>query len=113
MEKNEKRNDERKFTGWQNMSCCGAQGSRQIMPDCCKSMGRDNDCRSMMSKCMKVCRWFPVLPLVLGIAFLLLAYFLNPEITRILWMIVAGFVILVSIFGLVMMSKMNRICCVQ
>ncbi len=59
---------------------------------------------------MKGCRWFPLIPVVLGILLLLLGYYLNAEITRILWMAAAGFVILMGTFGLLMMSKMIRIC---
>ena len=66
-----------------------------------------------MNKCMKGCRWFPLIPIVLGIALLVLGYFLNPDITRILWIIAAGFVILMGIFGVVMISKMKQICHVQ
>ena len=113
MEKKEKTNNEKEFMEWPNMSCCGTQGSQEAMPDCCKSIGGDDNCRSMMNKCMKGCRWFPFVPVVLGIAFLTLGYFLNPEVTRILWMIAAGFVILMGIFGLVMMSKMKQICHLQ
>jgi hypothetical protein len=111
MEKKEKTNNEKEFKGWPNMSCCGAQSSQETIPDCCKSVEEDDNCRSMMNKCMKGCKWFPFIPVVLGIAFLMLGYFLNPEITRILWMIAAGFVILMGIFGLLMMSKIKQICC--
>ena len=113
METKEKTNDEKEFTGWQNMSCCGTQDSPEMMPDCCKDIGKADDSCSIMSKCMKGCRWFPFVPVVLGIAFLMLGYFLNPEVTRILWMIAAGFVALMGIFGLVMMSKMKQICHLQ
>ena len=109
MEKKEKTNNKKEFTGWPNMSCCGAQGSREIMFNCCKGIGKDDNRRSMMNKCIKGSRCFLLLPIVFGIAFLVLGYFLNPEITRILWMIAAGFVILMGIFGLVMMSKMKKI----
>jgi putative exporter of polyketide antibiotics len=112
METKEKRNDEKKLTEEvQKVSCCGTQGSHKIMPDCCNGIGKADDHRSMMNKCMKGCRWFPFVPVVFGIAFLVLGYFLNPEIIRILWMIAAGFVILMGILGLLMMSKMKQICC--
>ena len=70
----------------------------------------DDSC-SAMSKCMRGCRWFPIIPVVLGMALFLLGYYLSPEITRILWMIIAGFVVLTGTFGLLMMSKMNKTCC--
>jgi len=47
---------------------------------------------------------------ILGILFLLLGYYLDAEITRILWMLAAGFLILMGTFCLWMMSKMIRIC---
>jgi hypothetical protein len=78
---------------------------------CCESAGETSDCRSMMSGCMKKCRWFPLFPVVIGILFLLLGYYLNAEITRILSMVAAGFVIFVGTFGFLMMSRMKRICC--
>jgi hypothetical protein len=112
METKEKRNDENKFAEtWPNTSCCGTQGSQGKIPDCCKSMWESDDCRSMMSKGMKVCRWFPLVPVVLGIALLLLGYYLDAEVTRILWMLLVGFVILMGAFGFLMMSLGKRMCC--
>ena len=111
METKEKRNNQKDFGWLQNMSCCGTQGSRQTILDWCKSIREDDDCRSIMNKWMKGFRWFPFIPVVLGIILLMLGYFLNPEITRILWMIAAGFVILMGAFGLIMMNKMKQICC--
>ena len=109
METKEKTNDEKEFRGWPNMSCCGMQGSHETMLDCSKSIEEDDNCRSMMNKCMKRCRWFPFVPVVLGIALLMLGYFLNPEITRILWMIAAGFMATMGVFGFVMMNNMKQI----
>jgi len=109
METKEQRNNEKEFRGWPNTSCCGPQRSRKTISDCCKSIGEDDNCRSMMNKCMEACRWFPFVPVVLGIALLMLGYFLNPEITRILWMIAAGSVAMMGVFGFVMMSKMKQI----
>ncbi|MHC4395796.1 MAG: hypothetical protein ACYS1A_09085 [Planctomycetota bacterium] len=112
METKEKRNDEKGFAGkWPNMSCCGTQGGPEMMPDCCKNTGQADDPHSMMSKCMKGCRWFPLVPVILGIALLLLGYYLDAQITRILWMIAAGFIVLMGTFGILMMSKMKKICC--
>ena len=112
METKEKRNDEEKFAEeWPNMFCCGTQGSPGIISDCCKNMWKSDDGRSMMSKCMKVCRWFPLIPVVFGIALLLLGYYLDAEIIKVLWMIAAGFVVLMGSFGLLMMSLSRRMCC--
>jgi hypothetical protein len=112
MKTTEKENDEKKCEETSpNMSCCGTQSSDETMPDCCKSIGEDDNHRSIMSTCMKGCRWFPFVPVVLGTALLLMGYFLNPEITRILWMIAAGFGILLGTLGLVMMGRMKKMCC--
>ena len=64
-----------------------------------------------MPDCMKRCRWFPIIPVILGITLLLLGYYLDAEITRILWMIAAAFVILMGTFALLMMGKMKKMCC--
>ncbi|MHC4362257.1 MAG: hypothetical protein ACYSTZ_05475 [Planctomycetota bacterium] len=112
METKEERNGEKKAAKeWPNMSCCGTQGSHGTIPDCCKSIGEGDDCRSMMSKCMKGCGWFPLVPVVLGIVLLLLGYYLDAEITRILWMITAGLAVTIGVFGLLMVHKMKKICC--
>ena len=65
---------------------------------------------SMMSKCMKGCRWFPLFPIILGIVLLLLGYYLDAEVIRIIWMIVSGLVIVLGILGLFMMGKMKNMC---
>jgi hypothetical protein len=109
METEERMNGEKKAEKeWPNMSCCGTQGSHGTIPDCCKSITEADDCRSMMSKCMKGYGWFPLVPVVFGIALLLLGYYLDAEITRILWMVAAGLVILMGTLGAVMMRAMIR-----
>jgi len=111
MENEEKRNSENEFTE----NCCdtsrlGGRGMPEMMAKCCEGMRQSNDSRSMMSGCMKMCRWFPLLPVVLGILFLLLGYYLDAEVTRILWMVAAGFLVLMGTFCLLMMCKMLKIC---
>ena len=81
----------------------------KMRENCRGNMSGTDDCSSMMRECMKGCRWFPLIPVILGILFLLLGYYLDAEITRILWMIAAGFLILMGTFCLLMMSKMIRI----
>lgn len=108
METNEKRNNEKEFRRWPNMFCCGRQGGYETMADYCKGFEEGENFRFMMSKCIKVCRWFPLFPVVIGIGLFLLGYFLSPEVTRILYMIAAGFMILMGIFCLLMMSKMKQ-----
>ena len=87
-----------------DISCCGGQN----VPNCCESISGSGDCRSKMGECMKGFRWFPFIPVILGILLLLLGYYLDAEMTRILWMIVAGFVVLLGTFGLVMMTMISR-----
>ena len=108
MKTEEKRSEEGKF---EEKCCdttsCEGQGFTEKASQCCASTGEGVDCSSKMSECMKGCRWFPLIPVVLGILLLLLGYYLNAEITRILWMVVAGFVILMGTFCLLMMRKMK------
>ena len=92
--------------------CCGTVQDRwkmaEMIDKCCKGMSKTNDCSSMMAECMKKCRWFPLIPVIFGIALLLLGYYLDAEVTRILWMIFAGMLILMGAFCLLMMSNMIR-----
>ncbi|MHC4442513.1 MAG: hypothetical protein ACYTBZ_20345 [Planctomycetota bacterium] len=74
----------------------------EMMASCCGGMSGAADCRSMIKACMKKCRWCPVIPIILGILFLLLGYNLDAQITRTLWMVISGFIILMGIFGLIM-----------
>jgi hypothetical protein len=111
MENEEKRNNENEFGDrCRDTSCFGGRGIPEAMAKCCGGMSGSGDSRSMMAGCMKMCRWFPLIPVILGILFLLLGYYLDAEITRILWMLAAGFLILMGTFCLLMMSKMIRIC---
>jgi hypothetical protein len=52
-----------------------------------------------------------LIPVILGILLLLLGYYLDAETTRILWMVAAGFLILMGTFGFMMMSLGKRTCC--
>ncbi len=112
MENEEKRNNENKFAeNCCDTSCCGGQSTSEAMAECCEGMSGPGDCRSMMAECMKKCRWFPLIPMIIGVTFLLLGYYLNAEVTRILWIIAAGLVVLAGTFGFIMMSIGGRICC--
>lgn len=111
MENEKQRNNENEFTG----SCCdtsrfGSRGMPEMMAKCCGGMSGSGSSGSMMSGCMKMCRWFPMLPVILGILFLLLGYYLDAETTRVLWMCAAGFLILMGTFCLLIMCKMIKIC---
>ncbi len=110
MENEEKRNNENKFAEkCCDTSCCEGLGKSK-MAECCESAGGD-DYHSKMGDCMKKCRWFPLVPVILGVVLLLLGYYLNAEVTRMLWMIAAGLVVLAGTFGFIMMSIAGRICC--
>ncbi|MHC4154653.1 MAG: hypothetical protein ACYST6_06995 [Planctomycetota bacterium] len=111
MEMKEKRSDESKLEGnFCDTFCCVGPDSHKMMEDCCESIGGAMDCSSVMGRCMKGCRWFPLIPVVLGIALLVLGYYLDAEVTRILWMVGAGLVILMGTLGAVMMRLMIRAC---
>jgi hypothetical protein len=86
-------------------SCCGNAGDFKMAKDDRAEGGPG--CCSMMGKC----RWFPLIPVVLGIVLLLLGYVLDPEVTRILWMTAAGLVILIGALAFLMMSLGKRTCC--
>ena len=111
MKINKRRKDEKQFRRWPNISCCGTQDNDTPTPDCCQGIKEEDRCFPLMKKCMNGCRWFPLIPVVLGITFLLLGTFLNPEIIRIGWMIAAGFMILMGVLCLVMIRKIKQIGC--
>ncbi len=93
---------------WPGMSCCGTNTNSSPMHGCCGGVSETYDCSSMMRRCMAMCRWFPLVPVVLGIFLLLLGYYLDASITRMLWMSAAGFLILLGTFGFLMMSLGGR-----
>jgi hypothetical protein len=112
METKEERNEKRQSEPTQaKASCCGPENISGEMPDCCKDFGKSDKCHTMMAKCAKLCRWFPIIPVILGIALLLLGYYLNPEITRILWMAGAIVVTSMGVLGLIMINMIKRTCC--
>ena len=112
MENEEKRNNEYEFAEkcW-DASCFGGWGMHKMMAKCCEGMSGPGDSRSIMAGCMKMCRWFPVIPVIFGIAFLLLGYYLDASIIRVLWMLFAGFVVVMGTFGLILMGRMRKMCC--
>ena len=110
MKTEEKSSNKGSFEGkFFDRSCFGGQGFAETARKCCTNAGGGFDCRSMMRDCMRGCRWFPLIPVVFGILLLLAGYYLDAEITRILWMGAAGFVILMGTLAFLMMSRMKRI----
>ena len=92
-------------------SCFGWQGMPEAMAKCCEGMSGAGNSRSMMAGCMKMCRWFPLIPVIFGIIFILVGYYLDASIIRVLWMLFAGFAVVMGTFGLILMGRMRKICC--
>jgi hypothetical protein len=112
METKETRNDEKTAKeNWPDMPCCASDGNAGEMAGGCKSFFETCDCSAMMGEWATTCRWFPLLPAILGIALLLLGYYLDPTITRVLWMLAAGFVALLGILGLILAGSTKNMCC--
>ena len=112
METKEKRKDEKKTVAtWPNIFCCGTGEGPWEMPGCCESMSETGDFSSMMNRCMKMCRWFLLVLVILGITLLLLGYYLDASIIRVLWMFFAGFIALMGTLGLILGGRMMRTCC--
>ena len=112
MENEEKRNNEDKFAeGCWDTSCFSGQGMPEMMAKCCGGMSGSGDSRSMMAGCMNVCRWFPLVPMIFGIVLFVLGYYLDASIIRVLWMLFAGFMVVMGTFGLILMGTMKKMCC--
>lgn len=62
----------------------------------------------MMRECIRRFRWFLLLPIAFGALSLLLGYYLDAQVTRVLWLILSGFVVLTGTFGFMMISRMIR-----
>jgi len=109
MEHEETKNSESRFTEKpSDTPCCGGRGMSDFFSQCCDGMSGPRDCGSMMAECMKKCRWFLLIPVLMGAVFLLLGYFLDAEATRTLWMAAAGLVILMGFLGFLMMSLRRK-----
>lgn len=93
-----------------NTFCCGPE-ARRAMEDCCKSAVKANDCCSMTSRGMSACRWFLLIPVLAGVALLLVGYYVKPETTRVMWVFMGVALALFGVFGLLMAGKIKRICC--
>lgn len=63
---------------------------------------------SMMSECMKRCRWFVLFPVLLGIGAFAIGYYLNAESVRTLWLILAGTMVVMGVAGMAMMMFMSK-----
>ncbi len=74
---------------------CGEEGT-----NCCET--------GKMEKCLRACRRLPLAPLALGSLFLALGYYLDPEVTRVLWMLLSGTLVLGGILGFFAMRGMIK-----
>ena len=112
MENEENKNNESKFTERSGEKrCFDGKGMFEAMAGCCGGMSGPGDGRAMMAECMRKCRWFLLIPVIIGVLLLLLGYVLDAEVTRVLWMTAAGLVILMGAFGFLIMSLGKRPCC--
>lgn len=82
------------------MECCQSKSDLSYLESMKKCM--------FMSKCMKMCRWCPVMLIAFGIILFLVGYFLSPEIVRILWLFSSVLWVLMGVGCLVMMQVVCR-----
>ncbi|MFC1765828.1 hypothetical protein ACFL6U_27595 [Planctomycetota bacterium] len=104
-EKESQNQDQEKNQGkpwWESerwVNCC--QGIGNVDSNCCS----DTEMQQAMGNCFSCCRYLLLFPVILGIIFLLLGYYLNSEIIRVLWMISAGVVAGMGLFGALAMRR--------
>jgi hypothetical protein len=63
---------------------------------------------TMMKTCMRGFRWFPLIPITVGTALFLLGYFLDADVVRVLFLILAAMTVIMGIFAFFMMRTMMR-----
>ena len=61
-----------------------------------------------IEKCMKGCRWCPIILVIIGGGLFALGWYLPVEITRILWLISSGLIAFFGLCMLLMMQTMGR-----
>lgn len=107
MDNNETGKNQNEFVEkpWEEF-CCPSRGDLNRAKEDLTG-GRPGGCCSAMGKC----RWFPMMPVALGIIMLLLGFYLDASITRVLWMSVAGCVALLGVLGLILAGRMKKMCC--
>ena len=79
--------------------CCPDQGETKSASGCGEGIAKG------MDKCFSKCRYLPLVPIVLGSAFILLGYLLTPAVIRVLWMVGAGLVVAMGLFGLIIAQR--------
>jgi hypothetical protein len=111
MDNEKKQSSEKKPAGgWWDTGYCGPQGRFGAFQGCCEGASEAPDCRSMMAMCMKACRWLPLIPVTIGVLFLLLGFYFDAEVTRGLWMIFGASLTSMGILGLIMAGMMRNMC---
>ncbi|MDH3453128.1 MAG: hypothetical protein OEN20_11985 [Gammaproteobacteria bacterium] len=83
---------------------------QEMMPRMMKMMGGEGKggmMGMMMKEFVKVFRWVPVIPIALGSVLFALGYFLDAEVVRIVWLILAALPIVLGVIGMVMMSAVG------
>lgn len=63
---------------------------------------------TMMKTCMHGFRWFPLIPVTVGTALFLLGYFLEAEVVRVLFLILAAVPVMMGLLGFFMFRTMIR-----
>ena len=109
MSNNEEKTNKEDQEGSEKQPCCGPEERKECCPDndkagpgCCGGGEKPDG----MGKCFSKCRYFPLVPVIMGSVFLLLGYFLSPEATRALWMVGAG---LIVGMGLICLVAINHV----
>jgi len=83
-------------------SCSAADRGKYYSSDpdtksgCCDAGNREK----FMPACMKKCKYFVMIPVVLGIILLLLGIFLSPSVIVALWIIGASLILGMGVLGL-------------
>lgn len=111
MQPNDKSNEQQQRAETFPPMFCRGMRPPPGMPDCCAGMVATDDCRTMMSKGMRACRWFPLIPMIAGIGLFILGYYLNAELARVLCMVAGGTLALCGLLGLMMAGRMKKMCC--
>ena len=98
--------------------CCSGMSAadkksmmHDVMPRIMETMGDDSmrgTMGTMMRQCMRSFRWFPLVPLGIGVVFFLLGYFLSAEAVRVLWLVLSTIPIILGVLGLFLTTAMMR-----
>lgn len=98
---------------WAGRGSCCSDGMDEMMAHCCEGFNQEGTegMKTMMSKCykgMRVFRWFPLMPVILGIIIFLTGFLLDAETVRMLWLIISGLLVLLGFLGFILIGSMCR-----